>query len=107
MSKQHLQEKCLDLKKCWDLPRSSAAAACHLRNISAANITVWLFGQLHIVTVSAHFRSMEGLVSKQTVLLCRWGSKRQKWFVIKGIYEGQIATTESFLKSNVSFIMFF
>ena len=43
LCKHHLQEKRLDLKKCWDLPRSSAAAACHLRNISTANnsMIVW------------------------------------------------------------------
>ena len=39
--------------------------------------TAWLLGQLHVVTASAHFRSMEGLVSEKTVLLCRWGSKTQ------------------------------
>ena len=35
---------------------------------------------------------MEGLVSKQIVVLCWLRSEVQKLFVIKGIYEGQITT---------------
>ena len=39
---------------------------------------------------------MEGLVSKQIVVLCWLRSEVQKLFVIKGIYKGQITTVKTF-----------